>query len=447
MKKYNLIVPIVMIALSSCGSNSNIYLDLYNNKFHTTGTSILKDHGGFESAKVISFKTKNNQTSSAGIIQVVDLGFKFNNQSEIPYVFKDNKIYYFLEAYEKNILSYSSFKKIYNDNPSNQNKVDNLYITTSKNDPIPIENEILIKDLLYFKFDYTYETRNIKLNYQYIYNGFDKDEDILNSDERFYSYETSFVEDDFIYLIYLQDEKYNVLNNSLKEEYQTNEFNFTFKDNVVDSKYLFIYQNNFSFNKDDFKLYKIDKTSFGNISSTIENYNLVGLFTKSSLKIKENVSNNYNVDKEISFFDRLAVAFEENETKYYPFKEFDYSGIGKVGKYNFLKNLKGDYLISLPKIIENKENYFEPYYFLNNYKNIYETAFINIETYQDNKVLELQRYYPNTNNKIDMLCGDITDKQINPFINYENEFKEALIIDLNDNNSYFDYLKIREIIK
>lgn len=317
-----------------------------------------------------------------------------------------------------------------------------------------------IKEALFdFDFEYQFVVPDSDMSYNVMWEGYDLQNKfgptILKKDG-LYTYLTEYFEkDNKYYLVYLKDDLVEECEEWLKEyenNYSNDIHNYHFtkynEGHIIDGKYYFCFQN--LFNNDNENIFYYTTDSIDNIKYTIDEYQLVFCTTSKRAIIKENVSTQEIINKNITLYKRVELIFDNSNNT---FKDYEFSNEESINQnmVNDLFDYVGEMIEVYPETYKDMDYGSYP---LLGMKNFFCHKSVRSKVIIENgiKYFLLPRYitYDET---LDLL-SDETDLFFyeDVFRNHKEEFNDALIKETSiKEDSYlcalYDYEKVINIIK
>lgn len=309
----------------------------------------------------------------------------------------------------------------------------NTVISKTKANRTLITDKKLIDYLCSYNFWYEFFVPDNTLSYNFLWDGYDLQNKFgpkIPKEERVYTYLTEYYEkDNSYYLIYINYNNINKYKDYLREYEKIainnpKNYHFTSYDNerVIDGKYLFAHQ----LNKDTNNMIIYNVNNIADICFKIDDFQLCFVAQSKKALIKENISTDTIINKDIIIFNRLEISFDEcfENPRLYNFTNDE----AYNQKYiNNLFNYNGEILETFPLSYEDIDFTSYPYQGM--------TGYINAEPvrgkiiYQNNeKCVLLPRYILDSNGNIDLLNeeSDLFYYE-DVFRGYKENFKKAHI--------------------
>lgn len=310
-------------------------------------------------------------------------------------------------------------------------------------------NDRSILDAIYnFKLEYATHVPGTQLSYNLLWTGYDLDNRFgpsITKEERFYVYQTNYLNDLSFYLVYLPK---NIIDDSCDwlETYKADisnsyEYHFDENKNVIDGKGLLYAQKN---NITDYLIYETHDIS--NIPYIIDDYQLSICLEAKTLNIEQNVATEEEINKSTKLFRRYELIFNESNS----ISKFEFETVEKdnINYVDILFSYIGQKIEAYPKAFENMQYLYCPFL------GLYGTSYIDIisaDIIEDK--IKLPRYVVYKNTKEDLLDSN-TDFSIEEdcYGDFKSLFLEAYLSDCEyDGGSYaygyFDYNKVKTIIE
>ncbi len=313
-------------------------------------------------------------------------------------------------------------------------------------------------ELIDFYFNYEYNVPGTELSYNYMWDGYDLNNKYgpkLDKDNRLYSYLTEYLEPtNQYYLVYFERNLLDENKNNFYEyekKYSHNKSNYHFseydEENIIDGKYYFSYQRRTSKNSRDIKY--LIKNNLDDINFIEDGYQLVFCATSRKAIIKENISKQKIINKEITIYKRIELKYIE-ETNL--FEEYIFSGYEaeNQSRINEAYNYVGEMVEVYPETYEQIKSTSYPKLGMKDY-NLIKTISCKIVFDNDIRYILLPRYLIDNAEKIDLLSNEIElDDDI--FGNYKDAFKDAIYMEMDNkigNYIYalYEYDKVSKIMQ
>lgn len=179
----------------------------------------------------------------------------------------------------------------------------------------------IINGLLNISLDYELYVPDMQLSYKFLWDGYDLENKFgpnIPESERFYTYLTEYKEcDNKFYLVYLKE---NIITAYMKwlKEYEEqespdiNNYHFSSYNNgkIIDGKYFYGFQKSNEVEiSSNIKFYEVD--DINDIVYKFNDYQLVLCAQSKKAIIKENLSTNTTINKEIILFNKYVLYFED----------------------------------------------------------------------------------------------------------------------------------------
>lgn len=314
--------------------------------------------------------------------------------------------------------------------------------------------------LINFKFDYQFNIPDSDLSYNYLWKGYDLENKFgpsIPKEDRLFTYLTEYLEKDSqYYLVYLKEDLIEEYKEWL-QEYENNfskdadNYHFTKYDeqHIIDGKYYFCFQTLSNNDTKNIAYYTTDRLD--NIEYTINNYQLVFCATSKQAVIKENISKQEVINKNITLYKRVELIFDDSNKT---IKEYAFTNEERINQ-NMVKEMfdyVGEMIEVYPETYKEMEYGSYPILGMKNYF-CQESVRSKVIIENGEKYFLLPRYIVSDDETLDLL-SDETDLFFydDVFREYKEEFKEALIKETTiTEESYlcalYDYEKVINIIK
>lgn len=318
------------------------------------------------------------------------------------------------------------------------------FLLTSCGDKVPsnlkeVEDNNTINNFKTIYLNYGYFTPGLELSSMILFKGWDEDNlwgPSISKEERYHTYlvDYSNKNDTKYYFIYFKNSNLNKFNEYYKNNV-SGECNFVDNQYVIDSKYLHI-SNKLEMN--DYLIYESD--SLDNITYSFNNYFLGSVFESRNITIKEDVSENKTLNKEIPLFNKML--FEYNTKSKIVEK---YSG-NELDDNSYTFNLECKRLEAYSTDYLNQTYLNTP--FLGHKNQDLSGARFSIN--KDDTIL-LPRYFKNNQGEMIDLLDENYEYQFledDIYKDLKKEFKDAFIKleSENSKNGYYSLSKVKEII-
>ncbi len=314
--------------------------------------------------------------------------------------------------------------------------------------------------LINFKFDYQFNVPDSDLSYNYLWKGYDLENKFgpsISKEDRLFTYLTEYREkDNQYYLVYLKEDLIEEYKEWLQEyenifSKDADNYHFTKYDeqHIIDGKYYFCFQTLSNNDTKNIAYYTTDRLD--NIEYTINNYQLVFCATSKQAVIKENISKQEVINKNITLYKRVELIFDDSNKT---IKEYAFTNTERISQ-NMVKEMfdyVGEMIEVYPETYKEMEYGSYPILGMKNYF-CQESVRSKVITENGEKYFLLPRYIVSDDETLDLL-SDETDLFFydDVFREYKEEFKEALIKETTiTEDSYlcalYDYEKVINIIK
>lgn len=316
----------------------------------------------------------------------------------------------------------------------------------------------LHNDLIDFCFNYEYNVPGTELSYNFMWDGYDLNNKYgpkLDKENRLYSYLTEYLKPtNLYYLVYfnknlLEENKNNFYEYEKKYSHNISNYHFSKYDeeNIIDGKYYFSYQRQTSKNSSDIKYFT--KNSLDDIKFIEDGYQLVFCATSKNAIIKENISKQKIINKEITIYKRVELKYIEETNA---FVEYIFSGYeaDNQKRINEAYNYVGEMVEVYPETYEEITSTSYPKLGMKDY-NLVKTVSSEIVFDNDQRYLLLPRYLIVNSEKIDLLSNEVeSDDDI--YGDYKNQFKDAFFKEMDEKLSnyiyaLYDYDKVSKIMQ
>lgn len=314
--------------------------------------------------------------------------------------------------------------------------------------------------LINFKFDYQFIIPDSDLSYNYLWKGYDLENKFgpsIPKEDRLFTYLTEYLEKDSqYYLVYLKEdliEEYEVWLQEYENNFSKDADNYHFtkhdEQHIIDGKYYFCFQKLSNNDTENIAYYTTDRLD--NIKYTINDYQLVFCATSKQAVIKENISNQEVINKNITLYKRVELIFDDSNKT---LKEYAFTNKEKINQ-NMVKEMfdyVGEMIEVYPETYKEMEYSSYPILGMKNYfcqKSVRSKVVIE----NGKKYFLLPRYIISDDETLDLLSDEIDLFFYDDvFREYKEEFKEALIKETTiTEDSYlcalYDYEKVINIIK
>ena len=324
-----------------------------------------------------------------------------------------------------------------------------------------VEDIDIFNQLTEYDFLYNFILPDSNMSYNFMWEGYDLENKFgpnVEEESRLYSYLTEYYEaEDGYYALYLKDTLINDLKDTFKayedqESHDIKNYHFSSytKEEIIDGKYLFAYQE-YNENKriDDINIYHVK--DYKDILFEKDGYQLVFCCKSKNALIKENLSTKETINRNIILYSREELIFDDNCRKcekylFDTYEKFNQTLVKELFDY------VGERIEVYHQSYENMEYSYYPK-LGNKLSMIEKTVRADIISIDNVKYAVLPRYILDDENKIDLLDNNtdfIFDEDV--FRKYKADFLKAYY-KLSDKKTQFmeyglyDYLEVLKIIK
>lgn len=316
--------------------------------------------------------------------------------------------------------------------------------------------------LFHFQFDYGLVYPDSELSYKYLWDGYDLENKFgpsIPEESRLYTYLTEYLErDSSYYLIYLRNnwiEENEQWMSDFEEKRSGDMYNYHFSEyddfSIIDGKYYYCYQRLEENDDEDENIRYYTAETLDDIRYEIDGYRLVFCAERKQAVLKENVSSQKAIGKTMSFYNRVALMFEDvNEIP----QEYLFENYEKINQ-NTVKELfdyVGERMEAYPSLYESME--YGSYPILGLQGSVFQkTVRSDVVKEGDQTYFLLPRYRIVGADQLDLL-SDETDLYYyeDVFREYKEAFSDAWVKETDlQAHSYryalYDYDKVVEIIQ
>lgn len=311
-----------------------------------------------------------------------------------------------------------------------------VLINYLKNETIEETNDSdIINGLLNMRLDYKLTVPDNQLSYNYLWNGYDESNKFgpnIPKNERMYTYLTEYGKcDEKFYLVYLKKNEivsYYEWLSLFEEQESRDDLNYHFStyndEKIIDGKYFYCYQMLKKSLDSSIKFYIAD--SINDIKFVINDYQLVLCTQRKTAIIKENLTTQKLLNKEIYLYNRYELVFDEVNSKpqYYLFQNKEQNN------QKILKNMfdyEGEMIEAFPISYESLNYSCFPILGLGDYWH-YNGVRAQVKNVGDIKSILLPRYVMSGEDSLDLLSYDTNlffEEDV--FGEYKSVFASALI--------------------